>query len=49
MEREKNYLNLSVTKLRLEIRCRFLTIKTNRGKDSLPIGTAGTKKKKKRH
>ena len=42
--RENNYLNLSVTKLSLEIRCRLLAIKTNRGEDSLPMGTAGTKK-----
>lgn len=42
--REKNYLNLAVTKLSLEIRCRLMAIKTNRGEDSLPIGTAGTRK-----
>jgi len=42
--KEKNYLNLSVTKLSLEIRCRLLAIKTNRGEDSLQMGTAGTRK-----
>lgn len=42
--REKNYLNLAVTKLSLEIRCRLMAIKTNRGEDSLPMGTAGTRK-----
>lgn len=41
--REKNYLNLSVTKLSLEIRCRLLAIKTNRGKGSLLMGTAGAR------
>lgn len=42
--REKNYLNLSVTKLSLEIRCKLLAIKTSRGEDSLPMGTDGTRK-----
>lgn len=42
--RKKKYLNLYVTKLSLEIRCRLLAIKTNRGKNSLPMGTAGTRK-----
>lgn len=42
--REKKYLNSSVAKLSLEIRCRLLAIQTNRGEDSLPMGTAGTRK-----
>lgn len=40
----ENYLNPYVTKLSLEIRCRLLAIKTNRGKNSLPMGTARTRK-----
>lgn len=40
----ENYLNPYVTKLSLEIRCRLLAIKTNRGKNSLPMGTAGSRK-----
>lgn len=40
----ENYLNPYVTKLSLEIRRRLLAIRTNRSKNSLPMGTAGTRK-----
>lgn len=43
--RERSYLNLSVTKHSLEIRCRLLAIETNRGKGGLLMGTAEGKKK----
>lgn len=40
----ENYLNPYVTKLSLEIRCRLVAIKPNRGKNSLLMGTARIRK-----
>lgn len=45
--REKSYLNLSVTKHSLEIRCRLWAIETNRGKGGLLMETAEGEGKKK--